>query len=88
MAKYKYFRITVLMPESVHKQVLELAVKEKRPKSAMAAILIEDGLKLAYMCTTYFMGYPIEVVKQPGHLLHKEYKEWVKIAANTKNVQS
>jgi hypothetical protein len=46
MAKYKYFRITVLMPEAVHKQVLELAVKEKRPKSAMAAILIEDGLKL------------------------------------------
>jgi len=46
MKKYKYYRITVLMPESVHKQVLELAVKEKRPKSAMAAILIEDGLKL------------------------------------------
>lgn len=47
MKKYKYYRITVLMPESVHKQVLELAVKEKRPKSAMAAILIEDGLKMA-----------------------------------------
>lgn len=48
MKKYKYYRITVLMPESVHKQVLELAVKEKRPKSAMAAILIEDGLKLIF----------------------------------------
>ncbi|MBK5203637.1 MAG: hypothetical protein JJE45_07960 [Prolixibacteraceae bacterium] len=46
MGKYKYYRITVLMPEEVHKKVLALAIKEKRPKSGMAAMLIEDGLKL------------------------------------------
>lgn len=35
------------MPEEVYDQVIELCKKEKRSKSAMCAILIEDGLKLA-----------------------------------------
>lgn len=38
-------RITVIMPDEVEKQVIQLAKKEKRSKSAMAALLIEDGLK-------------------------------------------
>lgn len=40
-------RITVIMPDEVYKKVIALAKKEKRKKSPMAAILIEDGLKLA-----------------------------------------
>lgn len=39
-------RITVIMPDEVYDKVMALAKKEKRSKSAMAAILIEDGLKL------------------------------------------
>lgn len=39
-------RITVIMPDEVNEQVIQLAKKEKRSKSAMAALLIEDGLKL------------------------------------------
>lgn len=35
------------MPNEVYNKVIELAKKEKRKKSPMAAILIEDGLKLA-----------------------------------------
>lgn len=34
------------MPDEVNQQVIKLAKKEKRSKSAMAASLIEDGLKL------------------------------------------
>jgi predicted transcriptional regulator len=40
-------RITVIMPDEVYNKVIELAKKEKRKKSPMAAMLIEDGLKLA-----------------------------------------
>ena len=39
-------RITVIMPDEVYAKVIALAKKEKRKKSPMAAILIEDGLKL------------------------------------------
>lgn len=39
-------RIYVSMPYEVNEQVIQLAKKEKRSKSAMAALLIEDGLKL------------------------------------------
>ena len=39
-------RITVIMPDEVYDKVIVLAKKEKRSKSAMSAILIEDGLKL------------------------------------------
>lgn len=39
-------RITVIMPDEVNEQVIQLAKREKRSKSAMAALLIEDGLKL------------------------------------------
>lgn len=47
-ASYFYImaRITVIMPDEVNEQVIQLAKKEKRSKSAMAALLIEDGLKL------------------------------------------
>ena len=38
-------RITVIMPDEVYNKVIELAKKEKRKKSPMAAMLIEDGLK-------------------------------------------
>lgn len=34
------------MPDEVNEQVIQLAKREKRSKSAMAALLIEDGLKL------------------------------------------
>ena len=34
------------MPDEVYDQVIDLANKEKRKKSPMAAMLIEDGLKL------------------------------------------
>lgn len=40
-------RITVIMPDEVYAKVIALAKKEKRKKSPMAALLIEDGLKLA-----------------------------------------
>lgn len=39
-------RITVIMPDEVYDKVIALAKKEKRKKSPMAAMLIEDGLKL------------------------------------------
>lgn len=39
-------RITVIMPDEVYDKVIALAKKEKRKKSPMAAILIEDGLRL------------------------------------------
>ena len=39
-------RITVIMPDEVYAKVIALAKKEKRKKSPMAAMLIEDGLKL------------------------------------------
>jgi hypothetical protein len=39
-------RITVIMPDEVYDKIINLTKKEKRSKSAMAAILIEDGLKL------------------------------------------
>jgi ERCC4-type nuclease len=39
-------RITVIMPNDVYEKIIKLTKKEKRSKSAMAAILIEDGLKL------------------------------------------
>lgn len=39
-------RVTVIMPDEVYDKVIELGKKEKRSKSAMAAMLIEDGLKL------------------------------------------
>jgi predicted transcriptional regulator len=38
-------RITVIMPDEVYDKVIKLAKKEKRSKSAISAILIEDGLK-------------------------------------------
>ncbi len=34
------------MPDEVYDKIINLTKKEKRSKSAMAAILIEDGLKL------------------------------------------
>lgn len=34
------------MPDEVYDKVIALAKKEKRKKSPMAAILIEDGLRL------------------------------------------
>lgn len=34
------------MPNEVYAKVIALAKKEKRSKSAMSSILIEDGLKL------------------------------------------
>lgn len=40
-------RITVIMPDEVFDQVIKLSKQEKRSKSAMCAILIDDGLKLA-----------------------------------------
>lgn len=39
-------RITVIMPDEIYAKVIALAKKEKRKKSPMAAMLIEDGLKL------------------------------------------
>ena len=39
-------RITVIMPDEVYDRVIALSKKEKRKKSPMAAMLIEDGLKL------------------------------------------
>lgn len=39
-------RITVIMPDEVYDKVIDLAKKEKRKKSPMVAMLIEDGLKL------------------------------------------
>lgn len=44
-------RITVIMPNEVYDKVIALAKKEKRKKSPMAAMLIEDGLKLAEKLT-------------------------------------
>ena len=40
-------RITVIMPDEVYDKVIDLAKKEKRKKSPMAAMLIEDGLKMS-----------------------------------------
>jgi hypothetical protein len=40
-------RIYVALTNEVYNKVIELAKKEKRKKSPMAAMLIEDGLKLA-----------------------------------------
>ncbi len=34
------------MPDEVFDKIIQLAKQEKRSKSAMAAILLEDGLKL------------------------------------------
>lgn len=39
-------RITVIMTDEIYAKVIALAKKEKRKKSPMAAMLIEDGLKL------------------------------------------
>ncbi len=39
-------RITVILPDEVFDEIIELAKREKRSKSAMSALLIEDGLKL------------------------------------------
>lgn len=39
-------RITVIMSDEVYDKVIALAKREKRKKSPMAAILIEDGLML------------------------------------------
>jgi len=39
-------RITVIMPDEVYDKVITLAKKEKRKKSPMATMLIEDGLKV------------------------------------------
>ena len=35
------------MPDEVYDKVIDLAKKEKRKKSPMAAMLIEDGLKMS-----------------------------------------
>lgn len=40
-------RITVILPDEVYEKVIKLAKKEKRSKSKMSAILIEDGLTMA-----------------------------------------
>jgi len=40
-------RITVIMPADVYDKIIALCKKEKRSKSAMSVLLIEDGLKLA-----------------------------------------
>jgi|688.fasta_scaffold57104_5 hypothetical protein len=39
-------RITVIMPDDVYEKIIKLTKKEKRSKSAMTVLLIEDGLKL------------------------------------------
>ena len=39
-------RITVIMPDEVFDKVTALAKSDKRSKSAMVVILIEDGLRL------------------------------------------
>jgi len=39
-------RITVILPDEVYDKVIALAKQEKRKKSPMALMLIEDGLKL------------------------------------------
>ena len=39
-------RITVIMPDEVFDKVKALANSDKRSKSAMVVILIEDGLRL------------------------------------------
>ena len=39
-------RITVIMPDEVFDKVKALAIADKRSKSAMVVILIEDGLRL------------------------------------------
>lgn len=39
-------RITVIMPADVYDQVIALAKQENRSKSAMAVMLLEDGIKL------------------------------------------
>ena len=39
-------RITVILPDEVYNKVIALAKQEKRKKSPMALLLIEDGLKL------------------------------------------
>lgn len=41
-------RITVIMSDEVYDKVIALAKKEKRKKSPMAAMLIEDGLKMVF----------------------------------------
>ena len=43
MAKY---RLDTMLDSDTLAKVIELAKKEKRSKSAMARMLIEDGLKL------------------------------------------
>lgn len=42
-------RITVIMPDEVYDKVIELGKKVNRKKSPMAAMLIEDGLKRAWL---------------------------------------
>jgi len=43
MVKY---RLDAMLDKDTFDKVIELAKKEKRSKSAMARLLIEDGLKL------------------------------------------
>ena len=42
-------RIYVALTPEVYNKVIELAKKEKRKKSPMAAMLIEDGLKRVWL---------------------------------------
>jgi hypothetical protein len=61
-------RITVIMPDEVYDKVVALAKKEKRKKSPMAAMLIEDGLK--------FIGNTeYNVVINPKHFKIKDAYE-------------
>lgn len=54
-------RITVIMPDEVYDKVIALAKKEKRKKSPMAAMLIEDGLKMADLSVKVSMkGYNVQ----------------------------
>jgi hypothetical protein len=39
-------RITVIMPDNVYNQIIALCKKERRKKSPMVVMLVEDGLKL------------------------------------------
>ena len=50
-------RITVIMPDEVYDKVIALAKTEKRKKSPMAAMLIEDGLKMPLQRETISMLY-------------------------------
>lgn len=73
----KKVRVQALTTPETAKQVKELAIKEKRSVGNIAAILIEDGLKLVKESQMMFMGVPVnEIIK--GHDLYEDYKQYMK----------